>query len=72
MSWTCQVNSIRKASEDGSRCKNNLECCIDIKKSELSEAIDRLLKLPTIASKNFLITIGDRSVGSMIRLETRW
>ena len=40
--------------------------CIDIKKIELSDAIDRLLKLPTIASKNFLITIGDRSVGGMI------
>ena len=40
--------------------------CIDIKKIELTDAIDRLLKLPTIASKNFLITIGDRSVGGMI------
>jgi len=29
------------------------------------EAIERLLRLPAIASKNFLITIGDRSVGGL-------
>ncbi len=39
---------------------------IQLEKIELSEAIDRLLKLPTISSKSFLITIGDRSVGGMI------
>jgi phosphoribosylformylglycinamidine synthase len=32
----------------------------------LDEAIDRLLKLPTIASKNFLITIADRTVTGLI------
>ena len=36
---------------------------LDIK---LDEAIDRLLNLPTIASKNFLITIGDRTVTGLI------
>ncbi len=30
------------------------------------EALERLLRLPTIADKGFLITIGDRSVGGMI------
>jgi phosphoribosylformylglycinamidine synthase len=30
------------------------------------EALDRLLRLPAIADKGFLITIGDRSVGGMI------
>jgi len=29
---------------------------------DIKEAAERLLKLPTVASKNFLITIGDRSV----------
>src|SRR5690606_26922848 len=29
----------------------------------IGEAVQRLLALPAIASKNFLITIGDRSVG---------
>jgi phosphoribosylformylglycinamidine synthase len=32
----------------------------------LAEAIDRLLLLPTIADKSFLITIGDRSVTGLI------
>ncbi len=35
----------------------------------LHEAIDRLLHLPTIASKAFLITIGDRSVGGLVARE---
>src|SRR6202790_5145997 len=34
--------------------------------STLADALDRLLCLPTIADKSFLITIGDRSVGGMI------
>ena len=33
---------------------------------KLDEAIDRVLRLPTVASKNFLITIGDRTVGGLI------
>src|SRR5216683_1701049 len=32
----------------------------------VGESLDRLLCLPTIADKSFLITIGDRSVGGMI------
>ncbi len=32
---------------------------------ELQKAVNRLLQLPTIANKNFLITIGDRTVGGM-------
>jgi phosphoribosylformylglycinamidine synthase len=32
----------------------------------IAESLDRLLCLPTIASKSFLITIGDRSVGGLI------
>ena len=32
---------------------------------ELGEAIERVLRHPTVASKNFLITIGDRSVGGL-------
>ncbi|MGY6588149.1 MAG: phosphoribosylformylglycinamidine synthase [Wenzhouxiangella sp.] len=31
----------------------------------LDEAVDRVLALPTVASKQFLITIGDRSVGGL-------
>ena len=32
---------------------------------DLRDAVQRLLQLPTIADKSFLITIGDRSVGGM-------
>ncbi|MGK0442552.1 MAG: phosphoribosylformylglycinamidine synthase [Pseudohongiellaceae bacterium] len=33
---------------------------------ELEEAAERILKLPAVASKNFLITIGDRSITGMV------
>ena len=33
---------------------------------DLSDAAKRVLQLPTVASKNFLITIGDRSVTGMV------
>ncbi len=32
----------------------------------LSEAVDRVLRLPCVASKKFLITIGDRSVSGLV------
>lgn len=38
----------------------------DTKKIHLSDAINRILQLPTVASKNFLITIGDRSVSGLV------
>jgi phosphoribosylformylglycinamidine synthase len=31
----------------------------------LAEAVERVLRLPSVASKNFLITIGDRTVGGL-------
>ena len=33
---------------------------------DLAEAVDRVLRLPTVASKEFLISIGDRTVGGMV------
>ncbi|PID45449.1 MAG: phosphoribosylformylglycinamidine synthase [Proteobacteria bacterium] len=33
---------------------------------DLAEAIERVLSLPTVASKSFLITIGDRSITGMV------
>lgn len=33
---------------------------------DLLDACERILKLPTVASKQFLITIGDRSVGGLV------
>jgi phosphoribosylformylglycinamidine synthase len=38
---------------------------LDLSRITIPDAVDRLLLLPTIASKNFLITIGDRSVGGL-------
>ena len=32
----------------------------------MSDSLDRLLSMPTIADKSFLITIGDRTVGGLI------
>jgi phosphoribosylformylglycinamidine synthase len=39
---------------------------LDLSNITLDEAINRVLQLPTVASKNFLITIGDRSVTGMV------
>ncbi|MEM8767365.1 MAG: phosphoribosylformylglycinamidine synthase [Pseudomonadota bacterium] len=36
---------------------------------ELSEAIDRVLRFPAVASKQFLITIGDRSITGLVAQE---
>ena len=38
---------------------------IDLVGITLDEAVKRVLRLPTVASKSFLITIGDRSVGGL-------
>ena len=38
---------------------------LDLSHITIPDAVERLLRLPTIASKNFLITIGDRSVGGL-------
>jgi phosphoribosylformylglycinamidine synthase len=37
----------------------------DVTDIELADACKRVLAMPAVASKNFLITIGDRSVGGM-------
>jgi len=39
---------------------------LDLDGVTIAEAVERLLRLPAIASKSFLITIGDRSVGGMV------
>ncbi len=44
----------------------NIEDAFNPINIELEDAINRLLNLPTIASKNFLITIADRSVTGLI------
>ena len=39
---------------------------LDYAEIDLAEAIERVLRLPTVASKSFLITIGDRTVTGMV------
>jgi len=39
---------------------------IELDGIQLDEAIERVLRLPSVASKSFLITIGDRSITGMI------
>lgn len=38
---------------------------IDLTRIELLDAAERVLRLPTVADKSFLITIGDRTVGGL-------
>ncbi len=38
---------------------------LDVKDISINEAVERVLQLPAVASKKFLITIGDRSVGGL-------
>ena len=40
--------------------------CVNTGTATIGESLDRLLSLPTIADKSFLITIGDRTVGGLI------
>ncbi len=39
---------------------------LELGQASLQEAAERVLQLPTVASKNFLITIGDRTVTGMV------
>jgi phosphoribosylformylglycinamidine synthase len=39
---------------------------LDLERIELREAVLRVLRLPAVADKTFLITIGDRTVGGMV------
>jgi phosphoribosylformylglycinamidine synthase len=51
---TKEVNSRKKETE-----------AFDTTGIELKEAIDRVLRVPSVGSKKFLITIGDRNVGGL-------
>jgi phosphoribosylformylglycinamidine synthase len=48
------------------RTRNKTAAGLSTAGATIGESLDRLLCLPTIADKSFLITIGDRSVGGMI------
>src|SRR5258708_19349918 len=48
------------------RTRNKTAAGLSTAGTTIGESLDRLLCLPTIADKSFLITIGDRSVGGLI------
>ncbi|HSK03460.1 MAG TPA: phosphoribosylformylglycinamidine synthase, partial [Kofleriaceae bacterium] len=39
---------------------------LDLAGASVADALDRVLGLPTVADKSFLVTIGDRTVGGMV------
>jgi phosphoribosylformylglycinamidine synthase len=47
------------------RSRSKAFCALSTDGVTLSDSLDRLLTLPTIADKSFLITIGDRTVGGL-------
>lgn len=54
-----------KMTRDVSRTESGYEA-LNLNDVDLSEAVQRVLRLPAVASKEFLITIGDRSITGMV------
>ena len=50
---------------DAKHIKPRVDLVPDLTGISMDEALIRVLKLPTVGSKNFLITIGDRTVGGL-------
>jgi phosphoribosylformylglycinamidine synthase len=46
--------------------KQTTQAKLDLSKINIDEAVERVLKLPAVGSKKFLITIGDRTVGGLV------
>ena len=53
-----------KMTRNVARETPRLAAC-DISQIELRDAVERVLRLPSVANKSFLISIGDRTVGGM-------
>jgi phosphoribosylformylglycinamidine synthase len=52
---------VRRADPIGAR-----RASLDLGGASVGEALDRVLGLPTVADKTFLVTIGDRTVGGLV------
>jgi len=50
---------------DAKRCKPRVDLVPDLTGIGMDEALLRVLRLPTVGSKSFLINIGDRTVGGL-------
>ncbi len=46
--------------------KAAMSVALDVSSINIKEAVERVLRLPAVASKEFLITIGDRSITGMV------
>jgi phosphoribosylformylglycinamidine synthase len=57
---------VRRAAIERSEMGGSAPCGIDLGGASVAEALDRVLGLPAVADKSFLVTIGDRTVGGMI------
>jgi phosphoribosylformylglycinamidine synthase len=62
--WTSCSASRRRCSATWCTCRTSFPP-VDLTGLDLEEVARRVLLLPTVADKSFLITIGDRSVGGM-------
>lgn len=54
-----------RMQRDARRARARVDLVPDIEGIELDEAIGRVLRLPSVGSKSFLVTIGDRTVGGL-------
>src|SRR5690242_11481379 len=54
-----------RMQREASRCKPRVEVVADVSGIGLEDAVQRVLRMPGVGSKSFLITIGDRSVGGL-------
>ena len=54
-----------KMQRDSKRKSQRLDIVPDLDGIGLEEAIKRVLRIPAVASKSFLVTIGDRTVGGL-------
>ncbi|CAF2092327.1 unnamed protein product [Rotaria magnacalcarata] len=62
------LGGMPKMQRQFSRTTPNLPA-LDLSAVHLKDAIDRVLRSPTVASKSFLITIGDRSITGLVAQE---
>src|SRR3546814_11191954 len=60
----CILGKPPSMTSDGERLEAS-HPALDLVCIALDDAIERVLRHPTVASKNFLITIGDRTVGGL-------
>ncbi len=59
------LGKVPKITRDVTRARFG-GAALDTQQIALNDAIERVLQLPSVASKNFLITIGDRSITGMV------